>query len=291
MKCNAKFFGMKELPKLVIDDDTLRAIADESVSKGLTIAGVQKKLSLQLTDESNARLTLVGYPAGYILKPKSNEYPMLPESEDLTMDMAAICGITTVPHALIEIQDGELAYITKRIDRDGNKKYAMEDFCQISGRLTEDKYKSSYEQCVKIIKNYSGQPGLDLSEFILRIIFCFVTGNSDMHLKNFSLIKKDDAGTYKLSDAYDLLPVQLIDPLDTEETALTMLGKKRNFTRNSFIQFSDTAGISKKVAENMINKVVSCENKFYDAIDKSYLTNDFKDNYKQLVKERIERLK
>lgn len=104
--------------------------------------------------------------------------------------MAAIVGIKTVPHALIKMND-QYAYITKRVDRsiegDSIQMYAMEDFCQLSNRLTQDKYKGSYESCSKIIKRYSIYPGYDLSELFLRVVFSFVIGNSDMHLKNFSM--------------------------------------------------------------------------------------------------------
>ena len=291
MKCKPEFFGMKKLPKISIDENALLALANESVNKGLTVAGVQRKLSLHLSEESDSRLTLVGYPAGYILKPQSSEYLMLPEAEDLCMDMAELCGIKTVPHGLIETENGELAYITKRIDRVENSKLAMEDFCQLSERATEDKYKSSYEQCVKIINTYSDFVGLDLSEFFLRIVFCFVTGNSDMHLKNFSLIEDPCTGLYRLSEAYDLLPVQLVATEDIEDTALTMLGKKKNFKKQSFLEFAEIAQIDSKVAVNMMNKVIACENAFYDLIENSYLSKELKINFKNLVKDRIEVLK
>ena len=292
MKCKADFFGLPSLPMLDINETTLKALAKESVNQGLTVAGVQKKISLHLEKSKDSRLTLVGYPSGYILKPQSAEYKELPEAEDLTMDMAAISGIKVVPHGLIETVNGELAYISKRIDRIKGKKLAMEDFCQLSERLTEDKYHSSYEQCIKIIKKYSYRYGLDISEFFLRITFCFVTGNSDMHLKNFSMIETSPgSNNYILSAAYDLLPVNIVNSLDDEETALTMVGKRKNFDGSHFMTFADDVGIQKKVAENMITKIVSCEKRYYDLIEESYLSNEFKEEYMKLVKERIELVK
>ena len=106
---------------------------------------MQKKLSLHLSTDIDTRLTIVDYPTGYILKPQTEEYDNLPEFEDLAMRLAELAGIQTVPHALISINE-KYAYITKRIDRDIVEKnismYAMEDFCQLSHRLTIDKYES-----------------------------------------------------------------------------------------------------------------------------------------------------
>ena len=159
------------------------------------------------------------------------------------MRLAEIMGIQTVPHALIKMND-EYAYITKRIDREISEKetklYAMEDFCQLSYRLTQDKYKGSYEQCGRIIKKCSATPGLDLSELFLRVVGSFVMGNSDMHLKNFSL-KETEPGSrnFQLSKAYDMLPVNVIMPEDKEQLALTINGKNVIFIRKN----SDTGRI------------------------------------------------
>ena len=194
--CVRKFFGTRVLPEMDITEKTLELIAAESTNKGFTVPGVQKKMSLHLTtDGVRPRLTLVNYPMGYILKPQTDQYQALPEAEFLVMQMAGLTGIPTVPYALLRTADG-FAYITKRIDRclpeqkNGTlQMLAMEDFCQLDLRLTEDKYRGSYERCAKIIAKYSQSMGLDLSELFLRVVFSFVVGNSDMHLKNFSLIE------------------------------------------------------------------------------------------------------
>ncbi len=153
--CIKRFFGTTKLPEIEIDDKTLNLLATETTNKGFTVPGVQKKLSLHLVSDTNKpRLTLVNYPTGYILKPQVAEFEALPESEQLIMSMADMAGISTVPHALIKGNTG-LAYITRRIDRKVNKDstqmLAMEDFCQLDLRLTEDKYRGSYERCAKII--------------------------------------------------------------------------------------------------------------------------------------------
>ena len=165
------------------------------------------------------------------MKPQANEYNNLPEFEELAMKLADTVGIKTVTHALIRL-DNEYAYITKRIDRKISngvcQKYAMEDFCQLANHLTVDKYKSSYEYCGKIIAKYSSRLGIDITEMFYRIIFSFVIGNSDMHLKNFSLIETEPGNReFVLTDAYDMLPVNMILPEDTEQMTLTVNGKKK----------------------------------------------------------------
>ena len=290
MKCSADFFGLKELPAIDIDKETLEELALKSSILGLTVPGVQKKLSLHLSDEGSSRLTLVGHPAGYILKPQTEDFEQLPQSEDLVMDIAEMMGVRVVPHGLIEV-DNKWAYISKRIDRLNNEFYAMEDFCQLSGRLTLDKYKSSYERCAGIIKRYSVMPGFDMSEFYLRLLVCFVTGNSDMHLKNFSLIERDPGSReYVLSSAYDLLPVNVIMPEDTEETALTLNGKKSNLKRKDFLTFADTAGLNNKAATHMIDSVVRRKEEAIRMCRESYLNSELKKGMIALIEERSDRL-
>ena len=290
MKCSADFFGLKELPAIDIDKETLEELALKSSSLGLTVPGVQKKLSLHLSDEGSSRLTLVGHPAGYILKPQTEDFEQLPQSEDLVMDIAEMMGVRVVPHGLIEV-DNKWAYISKRIDRLNNEFYAMEDFCQLSGRLTLDKYKSSYERCAGIIKRYSVMPGFDMSEFYLRLLVCFVTGNSDMHLKNFSLIERDPGSReYVLSSAYDLLPVNVIMPEDTEETALTLNGKKSNLKRKDFLTFADIAGLNNKAATHMIDSVVRRKEEAIRMCRESYLNSELKKGMIALIEERSDRL-
>ncbi len=293
-KCCNSFFGKGAFPKIDISKENLEAFATETVSKGFTVAGVQKKLSLHLSKEKEQRLTIIGYPSGYILKPQTEEFEFLPELENLVMRMAETAKIKTVPNALIKLDDGP-AYITKRIDRNFSgketKPLAMEDFCQLSERLTEEKYKSSYERCAKVIKQYSSKSGLDLSEFFYRLVFCFITGNSDMHLKNFSLIESESGSrVFALSPAYDLLPVNIVLPEDKEEFALTLNGKKSNLKLTDFLTFAASCGINQAAAGKMIQKLMSYKTEFDEVINNSFLTDEYKKKMHSLVEERISRL-
>ena len=291
--CIKRFFGTTKLPEIEIDDKTLNLLATETTNKGFTVPGVQKKLSLHLVSDScKPRLTLVNYPTGYILKPQVAEFEALPESEQLIMTMADMAGISTVPHALIKGNAG-LAYITKRVDRiltgDKVEMLAMEDFCQLDLRLTEDKYRGSYERCAKIIKQYSSRVGIDMAEFYIRLVFCFIVGNSDMHLKNFSLIETaEGSGEYVLSPAYDLLPVNANMPADKEQFALAMNGKKMNIRKGDFLKFADTCDISRQTAEKLIENLVKFTPKWISMCEKSLLPDELKERLKKIITERTE---
>ena len=289
--CIRRFFGTSELPELSIDEATFEALATESTNKGYTVPGVQKKLSIHLFSEGRTpRLTLVNYPTGYILKPQVPEFEALPQAEHLVMCMADAMGIATVPHALI-MGTGGPAYITKRVDRIFAKNkmqmLAMEDFCQLDLRLTQDKYKGSYERCAKVIARYSSRKGLDMAELYLRLVFSFLVGNSDMHLKNFSLIETEEgSGEYVLSPAYDLLPVNVIMPEDKEQFALAMNGKKTNLRRKDFLVFAQECGMARSAAEKMIAMLVSRKEKLLAMSQDSLLPEHLKEQLARLIEER-----
>ena len=276
-----------------MSEEILNQLAIDSTNKGYTVPGVQKKLSLHLTKGNEPRLTLVNYPTGYILKPQTQEYPALPEMEYLVMQMANLSGIKTVPFALMRLhsQDNAFAYITKRIDRDSGQILAMEDFCQLDGRLTEDKYRGSYERCGKIVSKHSVNYGLDLAELYIRIVFSFAVGNSDMHLKNFSLIETSQGSEeYVLSAAYDMLSTNVIIPEDKEQLALTANGKKQNLRRIDFLVLAETIGIPPKSAEKMIDKIIKFKDRYVQLCKNSYLPDDMKDALEELIAQRIETL-
>lgn len=293
--CSKRFFGTQTLPTLDINPASLEGFARIAVADGESVTGVQKKLSLRLnTDTGARRLTLVGYPAGFILKPPAEEYPNLPELEHALMSLAHTSGIVTVPHALITFADGQRGYITRRIDRThpkGNgpvKKIAMEDFCQLSQRLTEDKYKGSYEYCGKLISIYSCQPGLDMADFFYLLLFCFVTGNADMHLKNFSLI--DSPYGYHLAPAYDLVPTALVLRADTEETALTIQGKKNRLSGKDFLSLGTNLGLNPKVVDSLMQKILALPVHAEKTGALSLLPIQRRRELVQLIKERCSRL-
>ena len=286
-RCSKKIFGTVIPPVLPYSKADIESLALEVVRSQVTITGVQPKLSVDLKKEKGGekRFTIVGLWGGYILKPQTEQYTNLPENEDLTMHLARLAKINTVPHSLIRFKDGSLAYITKRIDRDkkGNK-IPMEDMCQLTEKLTEQKYKGSHEQIAKKIVEFSAYPVLDLINYVEILLFCYLTGNADMHLKNFSLYKKIKETT--LTPAYDLLSTKLVIPEDTEELALTLNGKKRKLKRSDFDNLLKTMKVEDKVIENTYNKFRKVLPLWYDFIEISFLPNQMKIDYKALIEHR-----
>lgn len=285
--CIKDFFGTTILPELKVTKKSLENLASLSVDKGYTIPGVQKKISLHLETGRNARLTLIDYPAGYIMKPQTEEYKHLPEYEFLAMLIAKASGISTVHFALYHANN-QYVYLTKRIDRQGDKRLAMEDFCQLNGRLSEDKYKGSYEACVRTVRQYSKARNLDLTEIFTRLVLSFLIGNSDMHLKNFSLIESaPGARDFRLSPAYDILPVNVIEKDDPDELALSLNGKTRHLTRADFLKFATYAGIPDKVATRLITRLLDSIHAIETTIKHSFLTKSEKSHLLSLLSSRV----
>jgi serine/threonine-protein kinase HipA len=296
--CAKKLFGGLFVPTLALDNNVLLALAKRSVLEGKTVTGVQKKLSLGLShhkENGHYRFTLVGYPLGYILKPADKAYPDMPESEALVMELAEEVGIPVAPHGLVRLNDGSLAYITKRIDRRKDKDnhwhaIPMEDFCQLSEKPESEKYHGSYESIGRLIDLYSSQSELDKTDLFIRLVFSFLSLNSDMHLKNFSLIRNEQ-GYYVLSKAYDLLPTNLLLKEDEEETALTLHGKKKGLVRKDFLSLGGSLGINEKTSSALIDHLLGFEPLFEAKTKTSFLSEKNKKEFGRLFKERFERLR
>ena len=286
-QCSKKLFGTTTPPELPYTKDDIESLALEVVRSQVTVTGVQPKLSVDLEKEANGkkRFTIVGLWGKYILKPQTELYVNLPENEDLTMHLATMVNIKTVPHSLIRFKDGSLAYITKRIDRDKKKgKIPMEDMCQLTEKLTEQKYKGSHEQIAKIIMLHSAYPVLDLLTYFEVLLFCYLTGNADMHLKNFSLYKP--ANEYILAPAYDLLSTKLVLPDDIDELALTLNARKRKLKKSDFNHLLNTYKIDEKVIENIYEKYRKIVPQWLNFIDTSFLPQQMKEEYKSIINKR-----
>lgn len=289
-KCSNQFFGTKNPPTLDFSESQILDLAKQVIKSQKSVTGVQPKLSLSLDKNSKnpERFTIVGLWGEYILKPQTELYPNLPENEDLTMHLAEISKLKTVPHSLIRLKTGQLAYITKRIDRKDGAKFHMEDMCQLTERLTEHKYKGSYEQIGKIIAKHAEYPGIDLIEFYQLVLFSFLTGNNDMHLKNFSLIKKDS--NYSLCPAYDLLASALVVEGDDEDLALNLNGKKKKLKKQDFQTAMEGSGLNSKVIENIFGMFEKLIPKWFSFIDISLLPESSKNEYKEMIKTKAKQI-
>ena len=286
--CARKIFESTVVPELPYTRDNIKELAREIVTASTTVTGVQAKLSLDIArggKDEPQRFTIVGLWGRFILKPQTDRFVNLPENEDLTMHLAEIAGIRTVPHSLIRFADGELCYITRRVDRTKKgDKIAMEDMCQLSERLTEDKYKGSYERIAKLIKKHSSAPILDVINFWEIVVFSWLTGNADMHLKNFSLFKPTE--NYMLTPAYDLLSTSIVMPEDDEELALTLNGKKKKIKREDFEKAMSDSGMDEKSIGNLFKKFERAYPKWIEIIAQSFLPEE----QQGLYREQIERM-
>ena len=289
-QCAKKFFGEREAPLLDYRHEDLDKLAEQIIRAQTSLTVVQPKLSLNLNKhEGSSRLTIVGLWGDYIFKPQTESYPQLPENEDLTMHLAEAVKISVVPHSLIRLADGRLGYITKRIDRTKKgEKIDMEDMCQLTLHPTEYKYKGSYEQIAKMIMQYCDMPKLDLTNYMQLLLFCFITGNNDMHLKNFSLYRPDK--NYQLTPAYDLINVAIANPKDKEELALPLFGRKSKLHLHDFLQFATTIGLEENVVMRLVENMKKALPKWKLLIQDSFLSEGMKASYEQLITSRIERL-
>ena len=290
-KCSNKFFGSKVPPEIDFDLDEIEKMALKYLGKNWSLTGVQPKLSLERerVGKDKFRLTITGLWGTYIFKPPFAKYPNMPQNEDLTMHLAEIAGIKTAEHALIPLKSGELAYIAKRFDRQNGVKLSMEDMAQLTEVLTNRKYKGSYEKIGKIIAKYSDFPGNDLVSYYELILFSFLTGNADMHLKNFSLLRSIN-NEISLSPGYDLLNTKIVIPEDPEELALTLNGKKSNLRPNDFFIFAESLNIDKNTVIKIHNKFDSLKDKFFEMIEKSFLNDEEQEKYKNIILKQMERV-
>lgn len=287
-------FWQEDTPVLKLEYklSQIEALAKENIAQRIIVTGVQPKLSLGFTQENTQnRLTIVGALNGrYILKPPFHKHPQMPEIEALSMLLAQACGIATVPFLLIPLKNGALAYLTKRVDRTANnEKYPMEDACQFTQRLTEHKYRGSYEQIAKGIITYAQNPLLDAVKFYEQVIVSFLIGNNDMHLKNFSLIAKDSKN-YALAPAYDMVAVKLLIPEDQEELALNLNGKKQKIKRIDFNQAMAKAQIPAKAIENLWNRIEKGMQQWQELINCSFLSDENKSTLIALIENRAKQL-
>jgi serine/threonine-protein kinase HipA len=289
-KCIKAFYGNKFAPALPYRLDEMEKLAKQAAELSVTVPGVQPKLSLawiksNLENGNNGRLTIMDALEGmYILKPQNASYEQMPENEHLSMKLAELLKIEVVPSNMIRLASGELCYITKRIDRKkDHSKIHMIDFLQILE--LEDKYLGTMENLGKTIGELSVNTLMDKQRFFELTLFNYVIGNNDMHLKNFSLYLSDMG--WVLSPAYDLLNVKIVLPKDKDDTALLLGGKKRNFNKGYFDRFGAVLQLNEKQITSVFKKLTAWLPKAILLIDNSFLNEQNKSKYKDLIIERV----
>lgn len=289
--CAKGLFGSETAPTFAYSMAELNELAKRLVLSHVSVPGVQAKLSVHLERAEHApdRLTLVGLDGNYILKLPTAQYPGLPESEHFAMTLARMCGIETAAFGLVRLESGALAYLTRRMDREDGVKH-MIDFCQLTDRRTSRKYYGSHEQIARTIRRYATAAGTDVVRFFEVLLYSFLTGNSDMHLKNFSLLREHD-GTWRLSPAYDLVPVKAILPTDMDDLALTVNGKNRKLHAGDFKAAAATMGLTPEQNRRLTERMVASVRKNLDeATERSFLSPALVKRVRTLVHEKLRQI-
>lgn len=280
-----KLTALKDLPFTAAEQ---RQEAANRANK-LSIQGVQPKLSAVIS-VVNQQFEIVDQFGNYIIKPQNDIFPELPENEDVTMKMAKVYGLEVPIHGLVYSKDGSLSYFIKRFDRySKGKKYATEDFAQLSGNSRDTKYDYTMEKLVKIIDEFCTFPAIAKADFFKRILFCFITGNEDMHLKNFSVITK--AGKTALAPVYDFLNSSISIKNPQEELALSLKGKKSNFKSTELIDYyaKERLELNDKTIDTILSDMNKSVSKWKELVEISFLSNVMKEKYLRLMEDRIQR--
>lgn len=279
-----KVFGIDREPFIDLTLAGVSLKAQEMVGK-MSISGAQPKLSVKLADRRGGpHLEVTGEGGQYILKPQVQAFANLPENEELCMTIAEDLGIDAPPHCLVHLKDKSLAYVVKRFDRKGRRKIHQEDFAQILDK--KDKYNGSVEEIGRKLKAVSDVPGLDVQLFFERVVFNFLIGNGDAHVKNYSVIYNEE-GLVRFAPAYDLVCSRIVIPEEADESALTIQGKKSRIKRKDIDLLAEYLGIPEKIR---FAKFAGQKELFCSRLAKSLLPKDIAKNFDNLLRERFQRL-
>jgi serine/threonine-protein kinase HipA len=270
---------------------TREQLIEEAATRAvkMSVQGMQPKVSTVL-HVNEGRMEIVDNGGRYIVKPPHLIYPELPENEALTMSLAANVGIEVPICGLLLNADQTRSYFVRRFDRVGWDKQPVEDFAQLSGATRDTKYDSSTERLIEIIDRFCTFPALERMKFLDRLLFAFLTGNEDMHLKNWSLITRNDK--VELSPGYDLLNSTSPNPKSREELALTLHGKKSNLRANDFWRYlaAESLGLSPALIEQTKGRFITASRDWPARIESSFLSSEMKGRFLALLDERRTRL-
>tara|TARA_B110000046_G_C12961024_1_gene384546 strand:- start:298 stop:1290 length:993 start_codon:yes stop_codon:yes gene_type:complete len=304
-KCKKELFDDKKVDFLLDFDKKEFLSTKIELSDKMSVSGVQDKIALKIQDN---KLIPTIRDSQYLLKPiPLMDYGELLNdvacNEHFTMQLAKqVYKIQAATNGLIKFSDGELAYITKRFDRVDGTKIKQEDFASLAIRSESShgknyKYDYNYEQIAMLIKKYLPTYKLELIKFFKLILFNYLVGNGDAHLKNFSVIQRDTKD-YTLSPAYDLLSSSIHIPNESR-TALELFQEYDTkaflangfYSYDDFVKFTQVVGIEDKIANKIIEEFISYESKTLQLLEISFLSDDGKMRYKSLYLDRLKAVK
>ncbi|MBI4404477.1 MAG: type II toxin-antitoxin system HipA family toxin [Deltaproteobacteria bacterium] len=283
--CQEELWGSSGRLWIRLDKEDPLAAFSKTIFGG-SISGAQRK-GLFALDEKKKELHANVGQADYILKP-NGQYPELPANEHLTMAIAKSAGFRTPPFGIVRIEKLGLVYVVKRFDRIDGRKRLVEDMAQIIGEMTNDKYEGSYEKIAGAIKKHSEAPKLDLNELFRRIVFCLLTANGDMHLKNWMLIESEELdGNYELSPCYDFLNTRIVIPKEKMDSALPIMGRQNIITWECLKEFAlKVLVLEPKFVESVHDEMKGWNKKIEELVPNSLLSDVFKKRYLEIVDDR-----
>lgn len=280
--------SLTQLNDLPFSADEQRRDAVSRMEK-MSIQGVQPKLSALLNVRQQG-FDIVDTGGTFILKPQNANFPQLPENESITMCMAEKAGIEVPTTGLIRSIDGSFTYFIRRFDRlTKGQKLATEDFTQLLGHNRETKYDASMEKLVDVIELFCTFPVLEKEKLFRLVLFNFLVGNEDAHLKNFSLITRQNK--VELSPAYDLLNSTIVlRGAKIEEFALPLAGKKRKLNQDLLVNYygKTRLKLSDKTILKVLNGLKSALPEWQNLLNTCFLSNEFKEKYHALLLKRVE---
>ncbi len=306
-KCRAELFNGKSVSSEL--EFTLPEYY-EANRKGiakLSLSGVQTKHSLMLKGD---RLLLTEEKGEFILKPPPTialtNAGYVPANEHLTTQIAKqVFGLATSANGVLFFPDGNMAFLSKRFDvlEDGNR-LLQEDFAQIAQRTEETsgenyKYDYSYEEIAELIKKFASAGIIEVEKFFCMLLFNYISGNGDAHIKNFSLIRNPEYEDYILTPAYDLLNTKLHIREDSD-TALSLFKDdfetegfrySAKYTRDDYYALGLRIGIREKRVERLLNKFAKVPPLVSTLVENSFLSVELKELYKTILAEQVSKLK
>lgn len=268
-----------------------------------SISGVQDKVQLK---KVRGGFEIVESGGDYILKPVPRGTPAglpqdIPVNEALTMDIAGReFGIKVAEHCLVELKDGEPAYLTKRFDRENGIAVRQEDFCQLSNRSGEThgdnyKYDASYEEVASLIEKFCPASAIEKPKVFFVILFNYIFANGDAHLKNFSLLEGPQ-GDYILAPAYDLLNTSVHFQDEPASVALEFFADGHYtaeyerlgfYSSADFIELGLHFGVTEPEVRRMIGKFFSKREAAVRRIEASRLSATAKERYLDKLSDRL----
>ncbi len=277
-RCASELFDHRGEVRVEIDRAKLNTYGLAMVGQS-SLTGVHPKLSLE-GRPGKWTLRLVLGPGQYILKPQSSVWAQLPENEHLSSRLARLVGIEAPPSGLVPLQDGSLAFLSRRFDRTAAGKLRMEDFCQLTWRFPRDKYRGSAELCVRTVREHTSEPLVELRKLYRLLVFSWWIGNNDMHLKNFSLLTGTDARV-RLSPAYDQLSTLLVLP--SQKMALPVTGRRDPVWRSTWAKLAGYAGLPDRAAMRVLSDIASKLEPALELVGASFLSEELKVVYRRIL--------